>query len=468
MRPGVYLFRDAKERVLYVGKAKSIKKRVASHFSNPATRGFADLRSHIESIEYVVTETEAEALLLEQEFIKRYKPRFNIRLRDDKSYPYVAISLDEKFPRVYFTRERHRRERAYFGPYSSAKKMRETLDLLQKIFLFRSCDGPRAGPSLGLAVPRLLHQALRGALRRLRRGGGVPRDDRRGRRLPVSGKYRQIERQLEARMKAASDEQRFEQAALERNRLQVGARAARAPADLQRVGRVRSTRSRSPPRGPTRTRRCSRSATACSPTARASTCSTRRGARTPRSPRSSSSSTTASAMAIPPQIMVQRGVGEATSLAEALAERRGGPVEVRTRRARRQAAHPRARRAQRAARARPGAAQGRAPAPAARRGARRPAARAAARQHPDADRVLRHLEPDGHEQRRLDGRVRGRRAEEVRLPALPHPRRRGRRRLRVDVGGPLAAHQRSGSASATSHRTTATTTRASRRCPTSS
>ena len=107
--PGVYIFRDAKERVLYVGKAKSIKKRVASHFSNPATRGFADLRQLIESIEYVVTETEAEALLLEQELIKRYKPRFNIRLRDDKSYPYVAISLDEKFPRVYFTRERHRR-----------------------------------------------------------------------------------------------------------------------------------------------------------------------------------------------------------------------------------------------------------------------------------------------------------------------------------------------------------------------
>src|ERR687893_1155892 len=143
-QPGVYLFRDERGRVIYVGKAKSIRKRVASHFSSrSALSGFID---HIESL---VVQTEAEALLTEQNFIKQYRPRFNIRLRDDKSYPYIAISLDEEFPRVYFTRERHRRERVYFGPYSNAKRVRGTLDLLQKVFAFRSCEGPEPGRRSG-------------------------------------------------------------------------------------------------------------------------------------------------------------------------------------------------------------------------------------------------------------------------------------------------------------------------------
>ena len=115
--------------------------------------------------------TETEALLAEQGFIKQYRPRFNIRLRDDKSYPYIAISMDEDFPRVYFTRERHRRNRVYFGPYSNAKRVRGTLDLLGKVFLFRSCQGAEPGRRTRLAVPGLLHQALRGAVRRLRRQG---------------------------------------------------------------------------------------------------------------------------------------------------------------------------------------------------------------------------------------------------------------------------------------------------------
>ena len=92
--PGVYLFRDARGKVIYVGKAKSIRKRVASHFSNPSTRGGEGLIDLIDQIEALVVHTEAEALLAEQNFIKQYKPRYNIRLRDDKSYPYIAISLD--------------------------------------------------------------------------------------------------------------------------------------------------------------------------------------------------------------------------------------------------------------------------------------------------------------------------------------------------------------------------------------
>src|ERR671922_2355270 len=147
--PGVYLFRDARGRVIYVGKAKSLRKRVASHFSNPTLYGTTALTDEIDNIETLVVATEAEALLTEQTFIKQYKPRFNIRLRDDKSYPYIAISLDEDFPRVYFTRERHRRERAYFGPFSNAKRVRSTLEVLGKVFMFRSCEGPEPGRRSG-------------------------------------------------------------------------------------------------------------------------------------------------------------------------------------------------------------------------------------------------------------------------------------------------------------------------------
>src|SRR5215210_2759850 len=94
--PGVYLFKDAAGKVLYVGKAKSIRKRVGGHFSKPGTRGAADMVAQIAEIDFVATQTEAEALLAEQNFIKRHRPRFNIRLRDDKSYPYIGISLDEE------------------------------------------------------------------------------------------------------------------------------------------------------------------------------------------------------------------------------------------------------------------------------------------------------------------------------------------------------------------------------------
>ena len=100
--PGVYRFRDEARKVLYVGKARSMRKRVAGHFSRPR----AEMIDHVRDIEFIATETEAEALLAEQEFIKRHRPVYNVRVRDDKSYPYIGISLDEEYPRIYFTRER--------------------------------------------------------------------------------------------------------------------------------------------------------------------------------------------------------------------------------------------------------------------------------------------------------------------------------------------------------------------------
>ncbi len=232
--PGVYLFRDEGGTVIYVGKAKSIRKRVAGHFGNvkgaTATRGAIEMVSRIHQIEFLLVSSEAEALLTENTFIKEYKPRFNVRLRDDKSYPFLAISLDEDYPRVYFTRERHRKDRAYFGPYSNAKKVRGTLDLLQKVFAFRSCPGSEPGrrsgsPCLDFYIKRC----------------GAPCVDEQSQQEYreaidgvidfLSGRYRQIERDLERRMKEASAAEEFEQAALERNRL----RAVKSLLERQRV-----------------------------------------------------------------------------------------------------------------------------------------------------------------------------------------------------------------------------------------
>ncbi len=214
--PGVYIFHDARGRVLYVGKATSIRKRVASHFSGGESR----LTSKVERIEFLVTASEAEALLAEQSFIKRHRPVFNIRLRDDKSYPYVAVSLDEEYPRVYFTRERHRPGRAYFGPFSSAKRVRSTLDLLGKLFQYRTCEGPEPGrhsgnPCLDYFIKRCGAPCV----------GYVDRDEYR-RNIDaivdfLSGRYRQVERDEEEKMEEAAAAQDFERAAIHRDRLKA-------------------------------------------------------------------------------------------------------------------------------------------------------------------------------------------------------------------------------------------------------
>jgi excinuclease ABC subunit C len=237
-KPGVYLFRDTRGRVIYVGKAKSIRKRVASHFSKAqggraiSTAGHAEMVAAVEAIDCLVVASEAEALLAEQGFIKQYRPRFNIRLRDDKSYPFIAVSLDEDFPRVYFTRERHRQGRAYFGPYSSAKRVRSTLEVLAKVFMYRSCTGPEPGrrsgsPCLDYYIKRCEAPCV----------GYVSKEDYR-RSIDgvidfLSGRFKTIEHDLEERMRTAAAQQEYEQATLERNRL----RAVRSLMERQRVAR---------------------------------------------------------------------------------------------------------------------------------------------------------------------------------------------------------------------------------------
>ncbi|HEY5052196.1 MAG TPA: excinuclease ABC subunit UvrC [Solirubrobacterales bacterium] len=224
--PGVYLFHDSDGEVIYVGKARSIRKRVGSHFSGGDRR----LTSQIDQIDVLVTATEAEALLAEQSFIKRHRPRFNIRLRDDKSYPYVCVSLDEDYPRVYFTREKHRPGRAYFGPFSSAKRVRETLDLLGKLFQFRTCEGHEPGrrsgsPCLDYYIKRCGAPCV----------GYVTREEYRHNIDAIvdflSGRYRQVERDEQAKMETASAAQEFERAVLHRDRL----KAIRSLFERQRV-----------------------------------------------------------------------------------------------------------------------------------------------------------------------------------------------------------------------------------------
>jgi excinuclease ABC subunit C len=222
-QPGVYLFRDARHRVIYVGKAVSIRKRVASHFSKaqvPSSPGHAEMVASVAHVECVVVASEAEALLSEQGFIKQYRPRFNIRLRDDKSYPFIAISLDEDYPRVYFTRERHRPGRAYYGPYSNAKRVRATLEVLAKVFMFRSCTGPEPGrrsgsPCLDYYIKRCTAPCV----------DYISRADYRASIDQVSdflsGRFVAIEHDLETRMRAAAAAEEFEQATLERNRLRA-------------------------------------------------------------------------------------------------------------------------------------------------------------------------------------------------------------------------------------------------------
>ena len=206
------------------GRSSTSARRPRSASASPVTsrgRSSGEMVGRITSIDFLVTETEAEALLAEQQFIKRHRPSFNIRLRDDKSYPYIGISLDEEFPRVYFTRERHRSARIYFGPYSSAKRVRETLDLLGKLFQYRTCEGPRARSALGRALPRLLHQALR----RRPCVGYIDREEYR-RNIDaivdfLSGRYRDVERDLERKMGEAADAEEFERAAVLRDRLEA-------------------------------------------------------------------------------------------------------------------------------------------------------------------------------------------------------------------------------------------------------
>ena len=148
-RPGVYLFKDAAGDVVYVGKAGSLRPRVRSYFSassqSPKT---LEMLRHVVSLETIVVGSEAEALILEANLIKEYRPRFNIQLRDDKRYPYIKVTTKEPFPRVFVTRKLHDDGSRYFGPYTSVGVMRQALEVIKRLYTVRSCsyDLPREAP----------------------------------------------------------------------------------------------------------------------------------------------------------------------------------------------------------------------------------------------------------------------------------------------------------------------------------
>jgi excinuclease ABC subunit C len=220
-KPGVYLFRDADGQILYIGKAKSLRPRVRSYFqagSSDTRPTIRSMRERVADLEVIVTGSEAEALHVEQSLVKQNRPPFNVRLRDDKSFPYIAVTVEDDFPRVMFTRERHRPGVVYFGPYANAKKVRETLDVLNRVFRYRPCEGPQPGrhsgiPCLDYHIDRCHAPCV----------GYISRDAYRevidGVIEFLSGETKPIQRQLEARMKEAAAAERFEEAARYRNRL---------------------------------------------------------------------------------------------------------------------------------------------------------------------------------------------------------------------------------------------------------
>ena len=222
--PGVYLMKSASGRVLYVGKADSLRSRVRSYFAarGPEDARIARMVTEVADVEYIVTDTVSEAYLLESNLIKEHRPRFNIRLRDDKSYPFVKITLGEDFPRIVRTRRLVRDGSRYFGPYASASSVDETLKLLRKIFPFRTCNLDIPEGKQVLERPCLLYfinrcqgpciQAIEKAPYRQTIGQIVDF---------LEGKQEPIAAELRREMTGYSESLRYEQAAVARDKLRA-------------------------------------------------------------------------------------------------------------------------------------------------------------------------------------------------------------------------------------------------------
>jgi excinuclease ABC subunit C len=220
--PGVYLFKDAAGTILYVGKAGSLRDRVRSYFlqSRWMDAKTGSLVREIADLETIVLANEREALALENNFIKQYHPKFNVLLRDDKTYPYIKLTLSEKYPRVYFTRKVQKDGSLYFGPYFPASLARRILHFVHKRFLVPSCNvdltrnHPR--PCLQYYIKRCLGPCV----------AGLTTDERyaeaaRDARLFLEGKRHDLMKSLEQRMAAAAEKELFEQAAAYRDLLRT-------------------------------------------------------------------------------------------------------------------------------------------------------------------------------------------------------------------------------------------------------
>jgi excinuclease ABC subunit C len=222
--PGVYLMKDAGGRVLYVGKADLLRNRVRSYFgAGPAPDArIARMASEVADVDYIVTDTVSEAYLLECNLIKEHRPRFNIRLRDDKSYPFVKVTLGEDFPRIVRTRKLVRDGSRYFGPYASASSVDETLKLLRRIFPFRTCNLEIPEGKRVLERPCLLYYIKRC------QGPCIEAIEKAPYRATIDrvvdfldGRQEPIRDELRAEMDAHAEALRYEQAAVARDKLRA-------------------------------------------------------------------------------------------------------------------------------------------------------------------------------------------------------------------------------------------------------
>ena len=219
--PGVYLFHDGDGTVLYVGKAASLRNRVGSYFgSTPSlVPKIRNMMRRVEDFEFIVTESEQEALILECNLIKERQPQYNARLKDDKSYPFIKIDMSEDFPQVYVTRKVPNDGSRYFGPFASASSVRRTLNLLKKLFPYRSCTktitGDDARPCLDFYIHRCVGPCI-GAVDRKQYGEIIDQVV-----LFLEGKTNRVVKSIGRRMEEAADSLEFERAAVLRDQLRA-------------------------------------------------------------------------------------------------------------------------------------------------------------------------------------------------------------------------------------------------------
>ena len=219
--PGVYLFRDSADRIIYVGKAKNLKNRVSSYFNSPSemTPKTVMMVSRARYLEFILTGTENEAFILESTLIKKHMPRYNIVLRDDKQYPYLKIKTDEPFPRLELVRKMKNDGALYFGPYSSSGSVRNTMKLINRIFRLRKCSKSfmtgRSRPCLNYQLGRCLGPCTY----------DVPVEEYRtiinNVRMFLEGRSRELVKQLEKDMKKFAREEKYEDAARVRDQIKA-------------------------------------------------------------------------------------------------------------------------------------------------------------------------------------------------------------------------------------------------------
>lgn len=221
-KAGVYLFKDSRDRILYIGKAKNLRHRVRSYFQ--AGRGFDPktevLKSRIRDLEFIVTDSEIEALLLESTLVKKHDPRFNVKLKDDKAFLHIKLAVNEPYPRVLLTRRVLHDGALYFGPYLPASLARNTVKIINRHFLLRTCDlnldGNLDRPCLEYYIKRCLGPCVRGLCTQDEYRRAV--DDV---ILLLEGKNEELIRSLTAKMREASERQHYEAAAFYRDRIHM-------------------------------------------------------------------------------------------------------------------------------------------------------------------------------------------------------------------------------------------------------